>query len=334
VDGSDSGLLGFARQVADEVGPSDQVSMSDIMMFAKKVAANPSESGVITESSGVGFDFRELRRERHGTGSQDGFSVAESDVLAFARQVAQGAHSTAGTDASDIFAFARKAAQDTSMVGTDVSNSVLAFARQAARQSSQSGVTSEPSAVGSNVLSFARKVANLSEASSVAVSESDIFAFAREAAKNVSQSGVASTDGVRHNATSNASSLGTFDMVQFAHNVAQDVSQGGFSEATQEVSEVGSMNSDVLAYARAAAAAVPSSTGVQSSDIFVAARQRGASSMLNPTEKEDTVSVLSGDLFAMAKKTADQVSHANSSVAGASGNAKRREFFMPQEGDL
>eukprot|EP00434_Breviolum_minutum_P023965 symbB.v1.2.021150.t1/scaffold1776.1/size101794/1 len=112
-------------------------------MFAKKVAANPSESGVITESSGVGFDFRELRRERHGTGSQDGFSVAESDVLAFARQVAQGAHSTAGTDASDIFAFARKAAQDTSMVGTDVSNSVLAFARQAARQSSQSGVTSE-----------------------------------------------------------------------------------------------------------------------------------------------------------------------------------------------
>ena len=319
VDGSDSGLLGFARQVADEVGPSDQVSMSDIMMFAKKVAANPSESGVITESSGVGFDFRELRRERHGTGSQDGFSVAESDVLAFARQVAQGAHSTAGTDASDIFAFARKAAQDTSMVGTDVSNSVLAFARQAARQSSQSGVTSEPSAVGSNVLSFARKVANLSEASSVAVSESDIFAFAREAAKNVSQSGVASTDGVRHNATSNASSLGTFDMVQFAHNVAQDVSQGGFSEATQEVSEGGSMNSDVLAYARAAAAAVPSSTGVQSSDIFVAARQRGASgTMLNPTEKEDTVSVLSGDLFAMAKKTADQVSHANSSVAGSS----------------
>eukprot|EP00913_Durusdinium_trenchii_P014868 g13944.t1 len=65
LEGSEHGLLGFARQVADEVGPSDEVSASDIMMFAKKVAqANHSESGVITESSGVGFDFRAGARHR------------------------------------------------------------------------------------------------------------------------------------------------------------------------------------------------------------------------------------------------------------------------------
>lgn len=280
--------------------------------------------------------------------------MAESDVLAFARQVAQGAGSTAGTDVpSDIFAFARKAAQDVSAVGTDMSvlafaqaaarnrqggpassasslaeeSDVLAFARKAARQlPSRSGITSDWSAASaaasgndSNVLSFARKVAkDFGEAeSSAAATESDIFAFARDAAQNVSQSGAASTGEVGA-AKSTASSLGTFDMVEFAHNVAQDVSQGGFSqpsEASHLATSQATSTSDVLDFARRAAATVASSA-VPSSDLFVKARPGGSLSV--PAKADQESSVLSEDLFTMAKKTADQVSQVNSSVAGSS----------------
>eukprot|EP00913_Durusdinium_trenchii_P003735 g3457.t1 len=63
-------------------------------------------------------------------------------------------------------------------------------------------------------------------------------------------------------------------MVEFAHNVAQDVSQGGFSqpsEASHLATSQATSTSDVLDFARRAAATVASSA-VPSSDLFVKAR--------------------------------------------------------------
>ncbi|CAJ1407629.1 unnamed protein product, partial [Effrenium voratum] len=287
LEGSDSGILGYARQVAEEVGPSDGVSVSDILMFAKKVAANPSESGVVTESSGVG-DFSEdglLRFARkalkHDLASQGGTSMAESDVLAFARQVAENAGSAAGTDTgTDIFAFARKAAQNVSASGVSAPNSVLAFARQAAgevsrsgvsqgsvadvlafarqaaQQISRSGVGSESDGVSlaqaeisqsgvseSNILAFARKVAHAhdpEDRSKASDGGTDILDYARQAAEDVSRSGVATSQAsvppsqlfAARGVQSDNSSLPS-DFVNYAQAVARDVSQGGFSRATE-----------------------------------------------------------------------------------------------------
>eukprot|EP00930_Biecheleria_cincta_P048018 TRINITY_DN3339_c0_g1_i1.p1 TRINITY_DN3339_c0_g1~~TRINITY_DN3339_c0_g1_i1.p1 ORF type:complete len:2265 (-),score=379.79 TRINITY_DN3339_c0_g1_i1:70-6864(-) len=405
---SSGGILGFARGIAEDVGQSSIVSESDIMMFAKHVANKASDSGVVTESfnddgfrdadvfsntSAVSGMLRFARGVANAGDLASVTSAGDSDVLAFARRVANNASNsgvggTSVTDTSDIMALARKAARNASESGVDAESDVMAFARQAARNVSASGVSaSGVSASGvsggaseSDVYTFARKIAaqalnsdvtgtsmasggtsnsgdvikfarraakevshsGVGPASSVpSGAESDVFAFAQKVANNVSESGVGAGAGdgssvmesdifalARQAAEGGAafappSGTGTsisalsagsgLDIMRYAQRVAGDVSRGGFSESSagQSIPE-----SDLLAFARRAAAEADSRSGVSSrslatGDIFVAARPGdGASSVGDQS-----------DLFALARAAADQVSRSGVPSVSSAGRS-------------
>eukprot|EP00439_Symbiodinium_sp_Y106_P001568 s373_g1.t1 len=331
--GSKDEILGYARQVADEVGQSDGVSVSDIMMFAKRVAAHPSESGVVTESFGVdGF-------------SNDMFSdnsLGGSALLRFARGVAQrGDLSSAGASsavgAGDVLAFARKVAQQAaaseSGIGTGLTEGtdIMAFARKAARAVSQSGISQGASE--SDVLAFARKAARDISQSGVSANDSDILTFARKAADDVSKSGVVSetsvlafarqvANGMHSEVTETSAATSRSDFLAFARRAAQDVSKSGVASSVASGAE-----SDIYAFAQQVAGDVSRSgvhgaseaaSSVRESDIFaIAQRHTGLPESKTPANPASSVASAS-DIMQFAQKVAQDVSEAGYSASEAS----------------
>ncbi|CAE7240911.1 KCNH6 [Symbiodinium sp. CCMP2456] len=335
--GSKDEILGYARQVADEMGQSDGVSVSDIMMFAKRVAAHPSESGVVTESFGVdGFSndmfsdnslggsallrFARGVAQRGDLSSAGGTSAVEGDVLAFARKVAQQASEsgigTGITEGTDIMAFARKAARAVSQSGISQGASesdVLAFARKAAREISQSGI----GANDSDILTFARKAAD-DVSKSGAVSETSVLAFARQVA-----------NGMHSEVTETSAATSRSDFLAFARRAAQDVSKSGVASSVASGAE-----SDIYAFAQQVAGDVSRSgvhgaseaaSSVRESDIFAIA-QRHTGLPESKTSANPASSVASAsDIMQFAQKVAQDVSEAGYSRASEASDARLLE---------
>ncbi|CAE7212165.1 unnamed protein product [Symbiodinium necroappetens] len=335
--GSKDEILGYARQVADEMGQSDGVSVSDIMMFAKRVAAHPSESGVVTESFGVdGFSndmfsdnslggsallrFARGVAQRGDLSSAGGTSAVEGDVLAFARKVAQQASEsgigTGITEGTDIMAFARKAARAVSQSGISQGASesdVLAFARKAAREISQSGVNANDS----DILTFARKAADDVSKSGV-VSETSVLAFARQVAS-----------GMHSEVTETSAATSRSDFLAFARRAAQDVSKSGVASSVASGAE-----SDIYAFAQQVAGDVSRSGvhgaseaagSVRESDIFAIA-QRHTGLPESKTPANPASSVASGsDIMQFAQKVAQDVSEAGYSRASEASDSRLLE---------
>mmetsp|Transcript_1712 Transcript_1712/g.5961 ORF Transcript_1712/g.5961 Transcript_1712/m.5961 type:complete len:1611 (-) Transcript_1712:131-4963(-) len=281
------GIMNFARGVALDGSESGVVSESDILTFAKRVAGHISESGVVTESfEDDGF-------------SSDGGSVTGNALLRYARNIA-GADSDAGT----------------SMAGSDV----LAFARNIARNTSESGA-SAATTNGTDIFAFARQVAgqSLDNQSHVSGQSGDIFAFAREAADAMSQSGVG------------ASSAGTTqsDIYAFAQQIAGAASasgvHSGFSAGRPRPRSAGTRSQASSKVSQQSALA-----SIAESDIFAVAQRAavetsisGVGSQANASQFGSDAGSGASDIFAAARNAAAEVSvsgvGAGSAAASAAG---------------
>eukprot|EP00931_Biecheleriopsis_adriatica_P035066 TRINITY_DN20208_c0_g1_i1.p1 TRINITY_DN20208_c0_g1~~TRINITY_DN20208_c0_g1_i1.p1 ORF type:complete len:2091 (-),score=488.04 TRINITY_DN20208_c0_g1_i1:45-6011(-) len=287
---------------------------SDILQYAQKVADNVSHAGFSHDSEASAAMRKAMLLgggdSQSGAGSR---SEVESDVMAFARRMAQEVSSRSGVgtskvDSEDIFVAARRAASDASGAVSSVASGgqsdLFAFARGAAEQVSQSGVKSV-SVAGSELRGGIQDLfANAESRSGVASETSDLFVAARRAAEQVSQSGVHSVSAVGSNMAG-----GIHDLF------AQAESKSGVASETSDL--------DLFADARRAAEQV-SRSGVQSSADTVGHLPRGMKDLFVPVRAQasDSRSGVSdgSDFLAAARGAAEEVSRSGvqSSASGAS----------------
>lgn len=274
--GGRSDLLGYARDVADGTSAvtsalRSDASSGDLLGFARGVVDDLSGTGITSESDVFAF----ARNVAGAVASESGF-VTESSApsrVRSRRRRATAADRRAAFDDVDDLSIGDESSGFRS--GTDV----LSYARRAADDTSgfTSALGDSESGTG-DILGFAKRIARDASQSGVGgsrVSESDILAFAQQVA----------------GAASEVSGTGTrSDILAFAREVAgQAPSQiesgvglsgifGVAQRAAEDASESGAgSESDIMGFALRVANGDPSSAGVSQatsgSDIFAAARR-------------------------------------------------------------